>query len=164
MSYKFCPKCGQRLVKKKLSDKIPRLVCSGCKFVFYQNSAPTASAIIVRGNKVLLGKRAIKPRKGYWDVPGGFLENGEHPLDGVKREIKEELGVEIEILKQLGIFMDKYNSWEFTLNIYYLAKIKKGRPKAASDIKEIRWFTADELPKKMAFKNNREALKAWLRK
>ncbi|MBI2459398.1 MAG: NUDIX domain-containing protein [Parcubacteria group bacterium] len=58
-----------------------------------QNSKPTSSALILHGNKILLGKRKINPAKGAWDVPGGFLELGEHQEAGLKREIREKLGV-----------------------------------------------------------------------
>lgn len=162
--FKFCPKCGHKLAFKYLFHK-RRLVCQNkkCQFIFYQNSKPTASAIIFKGNKVLLTKRAVEPKKGWWDVPGGFLEKDEHPEDGLRREMREELGVKIEIIRMLGIYMGEYLAEhpESTLNIYYLAKIKKGKIKPADDITEARWFTKKTMPRKLAFKNNQEAIKDW---
>lgn len=166
MDYRFCPKCGYRLSKKTDSDGFQRLYCSACKFVFYQNSAPTATAIINNGSRVLLTKRAVDPYKDYWDLPGGFLEQGEHPINGVKREIKEELGVRIKVLEMIGIFMDEYpyaNGKLNTLNIFYLARIIRGIPKPDSDVKEVRWFDLNDLPSKTAFKSGRRALRAYIK-
>ncbi len=167
MNFKFCPQCGGKLVKS-LEEKQWRLVCLRCKFVFYQNSKPTASVILInKESKVLLAKRGFSPKKGFWDCVGGFLENGEDPVKGIKREVKEELDVEIKIKKLLGIFIDSYkekNLKYFTLNIYYLGEIIKGEPKPMSDIIDFRWFSKKEIPfEKLAFKNNREALRLWLK-
>lgn len=160
MSYTFCPKCGGRL-RKKYIDKNKELVCKNCHFIFYQNSKPTASALIIKGDKILLAQRAIEPYKNFWDVPGGFLKLKEHPEQGLAREIKEELNVDIKIKKLLGIFMDKYGaSGDCTLNIYYLAEIKKGKLKPASDVKSFKWFEIDNLPKDVAFKASKDALRA----
>ena len=95
-SYKYCPVCAGRLINKP-SAKLGHLTCRQCGFIFYQNSKPTSSAFIINSlGQVLLAKRAINPKKGYWDSPGGFLENGEAPLAGLNREIKEELGVRLK--------------------------------------------------------------------
>ncbi|MEW6407691.1 MAG: NUDIX hydrolase [Patescibacteria group bacterium] len=161
MKFSFCPKCGGKLIKKLVDDK-SRLVCKKCRFVFYQNSKPTASALIVKNNQVLLGRRAGPPFKNKWDVPGGFLEEGEAPDRGLLREIKEELGLKIKIKKLVGIYMDTYGNSERTLNIYYEAKILKGIPRPASDVKEVRWFSKNKLPK-LAFKNGYQAIKTWLK-
>lgn len=145
----------------------PRLICQNrkCQFIYYQNSKPTASAIITKADKVLLTRRAVEPKKGYWDAPGGFLEKDEHPEDGLKREMMEELGVDIKIIKMLGIYMGEYleKHPESTLNIYYLAKITKGKIRPADDITEARWFAKDKIPKKLAFENNQQALRDWLK-
>ena len=106
---------------------------------------------------------------GQWDVPGGFLELGEHPEAGLQREMREELGVEIEILEMLGIFMDHYcqagkKTGDSTLNICYLAKIKSGKPKPSSDVAAYKWFKRSEIPiKKIAFKNGQAMIAAWLK-
>lgn len=162
MKFHFCPKCGEKLIKKTVDGK-PRLVCLKCNFVFYQNSKPTASALITKGNKILLARRAIQPFKNKWDVPGGFLEEGEAPETGLLREIKEELGIKIKIEKLIGIFMDDYGrTGHKTLNIYYHVKIISGIPRPASDVKELRWFSKNKIPK-LAFKNGYQAIKTWLK-
>jgi len=73
-----------------------------------------------------LVRRVLEPFKGYWDLPGGFLEEGEHPLDGLKRELHEETALDIEPREFLGVWMDRYggdSTAEATLNLYWLATV-----------------------------------------
>lgn len=161
--FKFCSTCGGNLKGKEI-EEIERLICEKCGFIFYENPKATAGAVIVRGDQVLLVKRAIEPQKGFWDLPGGFLEKDEHPESTLRREIEEELSVKIEILGLLGIYMDRYGYNEtdsHTLNIYYLARLAAGEPKAASDIEDIHWFAKGGLPSNIAFENNKDALRSW---
>lgn len=162
-NYKYCPKCAGSLefIIPNEYEEHKQLVCSECGFVFYQNSKPTAGAIIVdKNDNILLAKRAYKPKAGYWDVPGGFLEYGEDPEEAVKREIREELNVEIEITQLVGVYSDYYSLTEVELVcIYYTAKITSGTPTPSSDIADCEWFHYDKLPKEFAFKNNVEALR-----
>lgn len=167
MLYNFCPKCGSRLIKKSDLEGFLRLICSKCNFIFYQNSKPTATAVIIDNNNVLLAKRKYEPKKDFWNLPGGFLEYGEDPIKGVKREIKEELCVNIKVLDILGIFIDKYPYFKdnlYTLNIIYLTKIIQGTLKPCSDTKELKWFAYNKLPKKIAFKNDKQGLNTWIKK
>lgn len=140
-----------------------RLTCQQCNFVFYQNPKTTAGVIIVKNGRVLLGKKASGPKKGLWNIPGGFLEAGEHPLQGAKREIKEETNLNIRIIKLLGIFKSRYFTGDHCVNIFYLAEIISGPAKAGDDLSQLKWFKPSELPKKMAFKDNVQALQAWLK-
>lgn len=134
MNYKYCPVCGSKL-NKVMKDERPRLECPQCKFIFYQNSKPTASALIIKDGKVLLGKRRSEPSKGKWDAIGGFLDLGEHPTDGMKREAREETGLDVEILDMLDFVIDTYGEGgDSTLNITYIAKPVGGLEKPGDDI------------------------------
>lgn len=156
----FCPKCGSGLKTRRI-DKKSRQICPNCGFILYKNSAPCASVFILdKDNKLLLVKRAVKPFKGSWDIPGGFLEAGEDPEKGAIREIKEETGLVIQPLEIFGIFMDVYGPEKIpTMNICYLAKVLGGRAKVGSDAIKMNWFEQDKLPKKIAFKWSRKAIK-----
>ncbi|MBU0597450.1 NUDIX domain-containing protein [Patescibacteria group bacterium] len=164
--FKYCPRCADKLVLRKKGHTAGRLICKKCEFVFYQNSSPTVSAIIISSDgKVLLVKRGINPKKGYWDTPGGFLEEGEDPVVGIKREIKEELGVNVRVVRLLGIYMDLYNHQYMirTLNIAYQARIISGKIKPMSDVSSTRWFLPSKIPwPRLAFKWIKPALKDWL--
>jgi 8-oxo-dGTP diphosphatase len=160
--WKWCPRC-----RGELRGDLSRLECPACGFVTYPSSKATAGALCVdeRG-RVLLARRREEPFRGRWDIPGGFLEEGEHPLDGVRRELHEETGLEIEPLEFLGVWMDRYggdSAAEATLNFYWTARVLSGEPKPADDVDALRWFAADELPDRdgLAFENVPLVLSAW---
>src|SRR5262245_26214655 len=86
--WRLCPRDGAEL---DLSDLPRRVSCPVCGFVAYANPKPAAVGLITdEQGRLLLVKRAIEPFKGCWDAPGGFVEEGEHPLDAVRRELLEE--------------------------------------------------------------------------
>lgn len=164
--YSFCPYCAGEVVSQYVErGGKKREVCTSCGWVFYRNSKPCVGALVIDGGKVLLVRRTREPFKGYWDIPGGFLEAGEHPEEGVVREVREETGLEVKPTEILGIFMDKYGlTGEDTLNIHYIAEVVGGKAHAGSDAAELKWFDKRNLPRKIAFRNGREALRAWQRK
>ena len=158
MRYSFCPKCGQKYTNEPTQSIHPK--CQSCGFVFYQNPKPTASVFLENEKgEVLLVRRAVEPFKGEWDTPGGFCEENEHPEKTARREMKEELGVEIEIAGMVGIFMDTYgDGGDATMNIFYRGKITGGEIRVADDVDAYRWFSKN-IPR-VAFENGRNALDA----
>ena len=143
------------------------LVCTRCNFVFYQNPKPCAGVILTNeNNEVLLTKRSIEPKLGTWDIPGGFLEDGEDPIVGVQREIREELGITIQVGPVLGIYVDTYDhgTTVHTLNIYYACTLVSGEIHPMDDISEAKWFSADAIPwDELAFKHLKTGLRDWIR-
>lgn len=102
----------------------------------------------------MLAQRGIEPFNGFWDIPGGFLEAGEHPEAGARRELLEETGLEIHLNGLLGVYMDSYGAeGYFTLNFYYLAEIISGTPHATDDVAALEWFGMDALPHEFAFEH-----------
>jgi ADP-ribose pyrophosphatase YjhB (NUDIX family) len=160
--WKFCPRCRSGL----RSDE-QRIECPECGFIAYASSKPTAGALCEDAEgRVLLARRADEPFKGRWDIPGGFLEEGEHPLDGIRRELREETGLEVEPVDFLGVWMDRYggdSTAEATLNLYWTARVVGGEPQAADDVDALKWFGAAELPPadELAFENVPLVLSAW---
>ena len=89
----FCPQCGSPVMQKvPADDNRPRHVCSGCGAIHYQNPKVIVGCIPVWEDRILMCRRDIKPRRGYWTLPAGFLENGETVADGARRETLEETG------------------------------------------------------------------------
>jgi ADP-ribose pyrophosphatase YjhB (NUDIX family) len=167
MRPRFCAHCAGSLEWRRLEgERLPQPVCALCGRVAWQNPKPTASALITRRGPsgivdVLLVRRAVEPCRGHWDCPGGFVDPDEHPEQTVRREMREELGIDVEITRFVGIFMDRYgDEGESTLNVYYEAAIVGGAISPASDVGEAAWFPLDRLPEPIAFANNRAALRA----
>jgi ADP-ribose pyrophosphatase YjhB (NUDIX family) len=101
---KFCSNCGA-LLEHTIpdGDHLPRFLCKTCNTIHYQNPRIIAGCVPVWGEKVLLCKRAIEPRLGYWTVPAGFMENGEAVQDGAAREAMEEALARVEIGSLLSL-------------------------------------------------------------
>jgi len=125
-------------------------------------------ALIVNDkNETILLKRTSKTRNGagFWAKPGGGVEFGEKVEDAVKREIREELGVDIEIINFLGftegVFKDENQHW---ISLNYLAKIIGGEVKNMEPEKheKIKWFKMDDLPEK-TMKNTTDAIREYLK-
>ena len=116
---------------------------------------------------MLLVKRAIQPFLGWWDIPGGFLEEDEHPGTGAIREVREETGLEVRLTELLGFYMDRYSyddTGSYCLNIYFWAEVEGGREVPADDAAELAWFAPDELPGEIAFDHARVVLADWARR
>jgi ADP-ribose pyrophosphatase YjhB (NUDIX family) len=163
-SWRFCPRCGADLAL----DAAPASVsCPACGFVGYANPKPTVCALIAdESGRLLLARRASAPFVGYWDTPGGFVEEGEHPLDALRRELREETGLEIEPGAFHGVWMDLYGEGpdaESILNLYWEARIVSGTMRAADNVAELRWFELDDLPPRaqLAFTTFPDALSSW---
>jgi ADP-ribose pyrophosphatase YjhB (NUDIX family) len=143
--YRFCPADGTQLEAKGGESR--GASCSTCGRSWYRSSAPAVGAAIVDGERALVTVRGIEPEKGKLDLPGGFVEVGEHPRDALAREAKEELGVEVEAEERpmlLAIHTYGANG-EYVLAIGFRVRIVSGEPSPADDVAQIRWVSADEV-------------------
>jgi ADP-ribose pyrophosphatase YjhB (NUDIX family) len=161
-SWRYCPRCAA-----ELGHEHERVECPACGFVTHSNSEPTASALVVDADGLLLlVRRAHDPFGGTWDLPGGFLEEAEHPLEALRRELLEETRLEVEPVDFVGVWLDRYGDGPddaTTLNLYWTAHVTGGEPEAGDDAAELRWFARDDLPpeSEIGFPNVREVLRLW---
>ena len=95
---KYCSQCGDKLsIKVPDGDDRPRHVCDGCAAIHYQNPKIVAGCLPIWEDRVLLCKRAIEPRYGYWTLPAGFMELNETTLEAAARETLEEANARVEL-------------------------------------------------------------------
>lgn len=146
-------------------DVMPTCTNKKCGFIFWQNSNPCVVTIIQddRG-QVLMTRRGIEPDKGKLDLPGGFMKLGERPEEAARRETREELGVEVEIIDLAGVEMDSYyyqGISEAIIVFGFTAKIVKGEPFPADphEITSIVWVDPRDIQQELAFTNNEKFLK-----
>jgi mutator protein MutT len=162
-AWKHCPRCGGALESRDGSSA----ECAACGFRFYASSKPTASGLVLDdAGRILLARRAREPDEGKWDLPGGFLDEGEDPREALRRELDEETGLQVEPLEFFDVVVDRYGDDEdaqHTLNLYWTCRVVSGEPEPADDVAELRWFARDELPgnDELAFRNNAEVLSRW---
>ncbi len=99
MQVNYCARCGAQVSEQVPSgDTRPRLVCEQCGLVHYQNPKVVVGCIVQYQDQVLLCRRGIQPRHGYWTVPAGFMENGETTYQGAVRETWEEATARVELI------------------------------------------------------------------
>lgn len=155
--FSFCPWCGSGLPRRDPH----RQACSSCGFVFYQNSSPCVAAFpLDASGRVLMGRRGIEPYRGAWNTIGGFLGYEEEPYAGLRREVREELGVDCEILDFVTMAEDRYGEeGPALLNAYFTVRLLSDDVRPQDDIVELRWFSLEELPDDIAFKSDRAALR-----
>jgi ADP-ribose pyrophosphatase YjhB (NUDIX family) len=160
---RFCLACGGRLVPV-VEEGHRRVRCSRCGWTYYANPVPAAVAVVIEGGRLLLGRRARAPYAGTWDLPGGFLEAGELPAAGLRREIREELGVGVRRATLIGFATDRYGPRGFVvLTALYRVRPATRRVRAADDVSEVRWFPLASIPyRQIAFPAIRRFLRGYV--
>ncbi len=108
-----------------------------------QHSVSVAAAIVDEHDRVLVMQRRDN---GHWEAPGGVLEVDESIIDGLKREVFEETGVEIEPLRLTGIYK---NMSRGIIALFFIARIAAGRPMVTSEAANVDWWSADTIQQRM---------------
>jgi ADP-ribose pyrophosphatase YjhB (NUDIX family) len=157
----FCPSCGQPLTRKiPEGDHLPRYVCTACGTIHYQNPRIIAGCVIETEGKLLLCKRAIEPRLGYWTHPAGFMENGESVAQGAAREAMEEALAKVTIGSLLSIVNVLH---AHQVHITYRATLAEPGYGVGVESLETRLYDEAEIPwEDIAFLSVRFALQRYL--
>ena len=154
--YRYCPVCGGPLALKQFEGR-KRHVCGSCGHVVYVNPIPAACQVVIEDGSVLLTLRASDPRKGMWCLPGGFVEWGESPVEGAKRELFEETGVTAESLDLVGVYESVSGPRRHVMLVAYRVVTWSGDIRAGDDAEEVAWYAVDDIPP-LAFKVHEQVL------
>ncbi|UUX97600.1 NUDIX hydrolase [Aquabacterium sp. J223] len=152
-----CRACGSAVeYRVPEDDNRERAVCPACATIHYQNPLNVVGTLPVWGDQVLLCKRNIEPRRGFWTLPAGFMELGETTAGGAERETEEEAGARIEI----GALFTLLNVVRVgQVHLFYLATLKDTDFAPGPESMEARLFREDEIPwEDLAFRTTRRTL------
>jgi ADP-ribose pyrophosphatase YjhB (NUDIX family) len=157
---KFCSSCGSDIVLIIPSgDDRERHVCSSCELIHYSNPRVIVGCLPIYEDKILLCKRAIQPRKNYWTLPAGFMENGETTLQGAARETWEEAEAKVSGLELYRIFDVPLISQEY---MFYRCTVDDGVYGVGPESLETGLYAEDQIPwDDIAFPVVRETLKEY---
>jgi len=156
----FCSHCGQAVsLKIPPGDNLPRFVCDDCGTIHYQNPNMVVGCVPVWRDRVLLCKRAIEPRSGYWTIPAGFLENRETLEQAATRETYEEAIAKIDLGSLLAVVNVPHAS---QVHIMYRAELVDGKFGAGLETLETGLFLEQDIPWSLiAFPSVRFALECF---
>lgn len=154
---KFCSECSHPVtIKIPAGDNRPRHVCDQCGTIHYQNPNIIAGCLPVYGDKVLLCKRAIEPRYGYWTLPAGFMENGESTEQAALRETLEEAHARVELDSLYTVTSILHVN---QVQMIYLAQLPQPEYASGEESLEVELFSEEEIPwDDLAFETIRNAL------
>ena len=140
----FCSECGERTERKiPEGDTHERDVCTVCATIFYSNPKNVCGCILEWEGKILLCKRAIEPRLGYWTVPAGFMENLETTAEGAAREAMEEANAEADDLTFFGLYNLPRISQVY---IMYRGTLRDGNASVGPESLEVGLYEESDIP------------------
>lgn len=160
MSVSYCEQCGHAMEPRKIEGRdLP--ACPHCGFIAWRNPLVATMVIVETPGGLVLGRRSIDPGYGLWCLPGGFVNEDEHPAQAAARECEEEIVARVEIAGLLGIYHITRGDGRGMLGIAYRARLAEGQsPSAGSEMLEVGLFTADNLPE-LAFSSHQTAVRDW---
>jgi ADP-ribose pyrophosphatase YjhB (NUDIX family) len=155
-----CQNCGTAVEHKvPTDDNRERAVCPGCGHIHYVNPINVVGTLPIWNDQVLLCRRNIEPRLGFWTLPAGFMELGETTEQGALRETDEEAGARIEIL---GLYSVLNVVSAAQVHMFYRARLLDTVFHPGSETQEARLFTEAEIPwNDLAFRTVKETLKCY---
>ena len=154
---KFCSNCGSPVtLRVPPGDTLPRHVCDACHAIHYQNPRMVVGCIVEHEDRVLLCRRGIEPRHGYWTVPAGYMENGETTFQGALRETLEEANARVEIDSLYALYNIPHINQVYLL---FRARLLDPKVSAGAETLEVALFPEREIPwDRIAFASVRNAL------
>jgi ADP-ribose pyrophosphatase YjhB (NUDIX family) len=157
---KFCANCGAAVVQRvPPGDTLPRWVCDNCGEIHYQNPKLVVGTIPQHQGRVLLCRRAIEPRYGYWTLPAGFMENDETAAQAALRETLEEAGATVELGEPFTLIsVPRVNQ----VHLFYRARLRDLEFKPGEETLEVALVEEAAIPwQEIAFRTVGLTLKRW---
>jgi len=157
---KFCANCSAPVARRvPPGDTLPRWVCDHCGEIHYQNPKLVIGTLPEHEGRVLLCRRAIEPRYGYWTLPAGFMENDETTAQAAARETLEEAGAPVELGELFTLIsVPRVNQ----VHLYYRARLRTLEFNPGEETLEVALFEEAAIPwQDIAFRTVGYTLKRW---
>ncbi|MBP9093780.1 NUDIX domain-containing protein [bacterium] len=164
--YRFCPLCAHGLTEQLVCERF-RLACSSpsCRFVHWDNPKPAAICLVETAEGIVLTKRAQPPLVGTWCLPGGFIEAHEDAELAAVREVYEETGLVVAIVRLLAVYSPIQGANEIIL-VYHARPIHGdggGQLLAGEEVQAVGVFAACDLPTDIGFPQHAEIINNWFK-
>ncbi|HTK09232.1 MAG TPA: NUDIX hydrolase [Ktedonobacteraceae bacterium] len=144
--FRYCPLCATPLTKKWI-DHVQRTTCPQCTFIHYPHPKLVAIAVVHQGDTLLLGKRAIEPKKDLWSFFGGYVEQGEQVEQAAIREVKEETNLDVQLEGLIGIYSEQGEPHVLVVYEASILNTDIGTLSTPNDeVSELAFFPQNELP------------------
>ena len=159
----FCVNCGIPLEARSIEGRELE-GCPRCGFVLWRDPKVVTMVVVEnQAGEVVVGRRAIEPGYGLWCLPGGFVNDDEHPAASAARECREEICADVEVRRLLGVYHIEKRDAPSMVGIGYLARLRAGStPAAGEEMLEVSAFAPDRLPE-LGFPSHRLAVSDWRR-
>ncbi len=154
---KFCLRCGTALEDRIYEDGHLHPICPNCNWVFFSDPKVAAAVLITKDDRILLVQRTFDPMQGYWTLPAGYMNGGEHPEEAAARECLEETGLEVKITGLFKLIGGRDHPRGADIVLVYEGEIIGGVLQAQDDAAAAEYFSLDDLPP-LAFRATKEAI------
>ena len=157
---KFCSHCGQAVTERiPQGDNRPRFICDHCQHIHYQNPRIVAGCLVTDQRHVLLCRRAIEPRHGFWTLPAGFMENGETTEQAALRETWEEARARVTAQQLYMLFNLPHINQVY---MFFRGQLADAHFAPGDESLEVRLFSEAEIPwEQLAFPTIGKTLKQY---
>jgi ADP-ribose pyrophosphatase YjhB (NUDIX family) len=141
---RYCILCGSVVsFTVPAGDNLPRHVCPNCGHIHYENPRLVVGCIAEHDGAILLCRRAIEPRLGFWTLPAGFMENGETTADAARRETMEEAGATVIIDAPFAMISIAHIN---QVHLFYRGRLASPEYSAGEESLEVAMFPPGEIP------------------
>lgn len=157
----YCIRCGSSAsLTIPAGDSLPRHVCSACGHIHYENPRLVVGCVAEWEGNILMCQRAIEPRRGYWTLPGGFMENGESTGQAAARETREEAGAEVDLDAPFALINIPHIN---QVHLFYRGRLQTPAYSAGEESLDVVLLPPAEIPwKELAFRSVALCLERYL--
>ncbi len=148
--FTYCPHCATPFVRETMHG-LERLLCPGCRFVFWQNPVVGVAVIVQDNDRLVMARRARGPYQGAWCIPCGYVEYDEEVRQAAQREFQEETGLLVEVGEVYAVHSNFHNPLSHSVGIWFRGTVLSGTLCPDDDVDQVAYVSLQALPAPIAF-------------